>query len=394
MSWQRRLNDALITLVRWERRVDPYIRPLWDRLFRAPLQWLLQGQLQLRRRPDGLGLAEERLLPGEDVAATSIVDSMSTFLRQHYPSGHVERAGNTKTYGVVRAELHVADDLPPALRHGIFTEPAAVFPAWVRFAGPGPLAPADLDDNGILSLGVKVMGVPGSKLIDDEAATQDFTGLTAPSFTTSDVLVNAELHRHMLAGIPLLYFIRPGRSHLTELAMQALYARTHTSPLDTTYWSCGAYLLGFGQAVQYRFVPQPHKRSTVPWRASADYLREALSASLSAADFCFDLCVQVQTDPFRMPIENGLVVWPERMSPPVRVATLRLPAQQFDSPAQLAFADRLSINPWHCLPEHRPLGNLNRARREIYLCLSRLRQQMNDVPHVEPTGSETFTPRK
>ena len=389
MSWQRRFNDAMLTLVRWERRIDPYVRPVLDRLFRAPLQWLIQAQLRLRRRPDGLGIAEERVLPGEEQAAAAIVESMSAFLRQHYPSGHVERAGNTKTYGVVRAELHVADDVPAALRRGIFAE-VAVFPAWVRFAGPGPLAPADLDDNGILSIGVKVMGVPGPKLLDDEVATQDFTGLTAPSFTTSDILVNAELQRHVLEGTPLVYFVRPGRSHLTELAMQALYARTHTSPLDTTYWSCAAYLLGSGQAMQYRFVPQPHRRSRVRWRPSPDYLREALSATLGAQDFCFDLFVQIQTDPFRMPVENGIVVWPDRLSPPVRVATLRLPAQRFDSAAQLAFADRLSVNPWHCLPEHRPLGNLNRARREIYLHLSQLRQQMNDVPHVEPTGNETF----
>ncbi|HZJ06970.1 MAG TPA: hypothetical protein VFD59_16065 [Nocardioidaceae bacterium] len=391
MSWQRRLNDALVTLVRWERRIDPYIRPALDWLFRAPLQWLIQAQLNLRRRPEGLGVAEERLLPGEQQATAAIVESMSSFLRQHYPTGHVERAGNTKTYGVVRAELHVHADIPVALRRGIFAQPA-VLPAWIRFAGPGPLAPADLDDNGILSIGVKVMGVPGAKLLDDEAETQDFTGLTAPSFTTSDVVVNSELQRRVLEGTPLMYFLRPGRSHLTELAMQALYARTHTSPLDTTYWSCAAYLLGTGQAMQYRFVPQPHRHSKVPWRPSPDYLREALSATLRSEDFFIDMLIQVQTDAFRMPVENGLVVWPDRLSPPVRVATLRLPAQRFDSPEQLAFADRLSVNPWHCVPEHRPLGNLNRARREIYLHLSHLRQQMNDVPHVEPTGEETFAP--
>jgi hypothetical protein len=48
----------------------------------------------------------------------------------------------------------------------------------------------------------------------------------------------------------------------------------------------------------------------------------------------------------------------------------------------------LSINPWHCLPEHRPLGNQSRARRRMYQELSRLRQHMNRTPHVEPTGDE------
>jgi hypothetical protein len=103
-----------------------------------------------------------------------------------------------------------------------------------------------------------------------------------------------------------------------------------------------------------------------------------------------DLLVQVQTDPRLMPLEHAGVVWSERRSPPRAVATLRLPAQSFDSHAQRAFADRLSYNPWHAMPAHRPLGNQNRARRRIYTELAAARQRMNDVTHIEPTGKEEF----
>ena len=72
------------------------------------------------------------------------------------------------------------------------------------------------------------------------------------------------------------------------------------------------------------------------------------------------------------------------------VATLRLPKQKFDSPAQMAFAKQLSYNPWHTIADHRPLGNQNRARRRMYLVLSGLRHSMNAVPHYEPTGNEVF----
>ena len=78
-------------------------------------------------------------------------------------------------------------------------------------------------------------------------------------------------------------------------------------------------------------------------------------------------------------------------SPYVPVAELRLARQRFDEPAQLAFADNLSYNPWHSLEAHRPLGNQNRARRRMYQELSRLRQSMNQAPHIEPTGAERFT---
>jgi hypothetical protein len=113
-------------------------------------------------------------------------------------------------------------------------------------------------------------------------------------------------------------------------------------------------------------------------------------ATLAARDVEFDIMVQVQTDPHRMPIENASVRWPERLSPMVPVATLRIPKQRFDSPKQMAFAHNLSYNPWHCIPEHRPLGNQSRARRRMYYELSRLRQSMNATPHVEPTGDEVF----
>jgi hypothetical protein len=106
----------------------------------------------------------------------------------------------------------------------------------------------------------------------------------------------------------------------------------------------------------------------------------------------FDLTVQLQTDPRRMPVENNGVRWPERLSPRIPVARLRLPAQRFDSSAQLAFADNLSYNSWHCVSSHRPLGNQNRARRVIYVQLSKLRQEMNGEPHSEPTGDEVFEP--
>ena len=113
-------------------------------------------------------------------------------------------------------------------------------------------------------------------------------------------------------------------------------------------------------------------------------------AALTAGDVEFDVRLQLQTDPHFMPIENNAVLWPEKLSPRVSVATLRLPRQQFDSPAQMAFARRLSYNPWHCIAEHRPLGNQSRARRQMYWVLSELRHTMNEVPRYEPTGDEVF----
>ena len=61
-------------------------------------------------------------------------------MRAHYAPGEFQRAGNTKTHGVVRGEFTVRDDVPAKWRHGVFAEPRT-FRAWVRFAGPGPASP-------------------------------------------------------------------------------------------------------------------------------------------------------------------------------------------------------------------------------------------------------------
>jgi hypothetical protein len=383
------ISDALVWLMNSERRVDPLFRDQFDALFQRPLTGLVQLLINARRRNEQLAIAEERLLANEDAITRAIIEQMARFTREHYPHGGALRAGNTKTHGVVRGSFEVRRDLPPALRVGLFREPRA-YPAWVRFAGPGPLAPPDVEDAGILSIGIKVMGVDGPKLLDDERATQDFTGISAPTFTTPNVIENVKLQRWIGAGTPVFYFINPLDSHLLDALMQGLYARTQANPLELQYWSCTPYLFGPGRAIQYTVRPRARKRDRPPRRFTDNYLREAMARTLAEREVAFDFLVQFQTDAHRMPVENASVRWPERLSPFRPLARLRIPRQQFDSPEQLRFGENLAFNPWHAMPEHRPLGNQNRARRAIYQELSRLRQELNGLPHAEPTGEEVF----
>jgi hypothetical protein len=386
------LHQALLGLMKVERRFDPFFRPGFDAILREPLAGLTQALIKLWSKDEGLRLAEEKPLPDEEALLKAIIADMGAYMHAHYSPGRFERAGNTKTHGVVRGEFSVRNDLPAELRHGVFAEPRT-FRTWVRFGGPGPASPPDIEDVGILSIGIKLLGVPGLKLLDDEKFTQDFTGISAPTFTTPNLKENVKLQAAIRKGTPLYYFINPFDTHLLDGVMQGLWARTHTSPLETPYWSCVPYRLGEGQAIQYSLRPRSKGRSRVPrlpLRPVENYLREAMVATLAQKDVEFDFLVQRQADPRRMPIENASVRWQGMLSPPLPVATLRLPQQKFDSPAQLAFAHNLAFNPWHCVPEHRPLGNQNRARRRIYQELSRLRQSMNSMPHLEPTGNEVF----
>lgn len=388
-------HALLVFLLHLERRFEPFFRPWLNALLREPAAALIQYFYNLRRPNLGLGLAEERIEPDEETSLQSMIDTMREHLAQDFRPGAMERAGNTKTHGILRATLTVHDDLPENLRRGLFAEPAS-YRCYVRFSGPGPHVEPDIDDVGFISIGVKVMGVPGPKLMDDEKFTQDFTGVCTPTFVTPNTRSNAKLQEWSRRHLPVFYFFDPSGptgTHLLDFLMQGLWNETQYNPLGHEFYSCVPYLLGEGQAMQYRFRSLsrvPRKIPRVPLRPPDNYLRDNMVQTLAQQDVEFHLLVQVQTDAHRMPIEDAGVRWPESLSPAIPVATLRIPRQRFDSPAQFAFARNLTINPWHCLPEHRPLGNQSRARKRMYYELARYRQMQNGVEHVEPTGDEVF----
>lgn len=386
-------HDVMVELLHIERRLEPYFRRSLNALLREPTAQLLQFLINLRRRDEGLALAEEKIDADEEQSLNEIIDLMADQMRGHFRPGHYERGGNTKAHGVLRATVTIRDDLPEHCRKGIFAEPRT-FKAYVRFSGPGPDVPADIRDVGFTSMAVKLMGVPGEKLMDEEKHTQDLITICTPTFVTPNTRENAKLQYWSLRDMPLYYFLNPKDSHLLDFFMQSLWNETQYNPLGQRHWSCVPYLLGEGQAMMYSFVPKTEVHTRIegaPFgRIPFNYLRENMVRTLKEKDVEFDLRIQLQTDPYRMPIENNAVRWPEKLSPFITAATVRIPRQTFDTPAQFEFAKRLKFNPWHCIPEHRPLGNQSRARFRMYQTLSNFRQQMNSTTHLEPTGEETF----
>jgi len=386
------LSDASTSLVHLERRFDPFFRPAFDAILRDPLTSLATSLINSRRTNEGLEIAEEKALQDEEEWVDSIIKSFTDQMTLLWKPGRFERGGNTKTHGIVRAEFIVHDDLPPELRRGIFAQPRT-YPAWVRFSGPGPYITPDIDDVGFMSIGIKLMRVAGPKLMEEEKFTQDMFAVSTPTFVTPDVRANAQLQIESLKNAQIFYFLNLHQHHVLDLIMQSLWIKTQSSPFEAPYFSCVPYLLGEGQAMQYSVWPKIERRTRIPrlpFRPPDDYLRDAMVAALNSGDVELDIRLQLQRDSHLMPLENNAVLWPEKLSPRISAATLRMPRQKFDSAEQLDFAKKLSYNPWHCIAEHRPLGNQNRARRRMYWALATLRHNMNATPHYEPTGDEVF----
>lgn len=380
-------HRALTTLLYLTRRATT-LRRAFDAVLQRPLTELLQAWARARRHHGNvdadLALAEERELPGERAAMRAITTEMSAFLRRHYPNGGAERAGNTKTYGLLEASLEVPP-LPADLSVGLFARPAT-YPAWVRFAGPGPLATPDIRNNGVLSIGVKLRSVCGRTLLDEEPDSLDLTGISTPTFTTPNVLENRKLQRYIGRGLPAFYFLNPRDPHLFDMLMQALYARAHASPFETSYWSGVPYLFGPGRAFRYRLAPTAQTRSRVPLPAPDDYLREAMQRRLRHGAVTFDLHIQLQERPALEPVEDASLIW---RGAETKVARLTIAPQDFHTPTRVRLARDMTINPWHTIAEHRPLGNQNRARRDIYLAASRVRHELNNATHRAPGSANS-----
>jgi hypothetical protein len=186
------LSGLITFLVHVESRFDPFVRPAFDAVLRDPIASLTTALINRKRPNEHLKIAEEKPIPDEEAYVDSIIASFDKQMRLLWKPGGFERGGNTKTHGIVRGEFIVHDGLPARLRHGIYAEPRT-YKAWVRFSGPGPYVTPDIEDVGFMSISIKLMGVPGPKLMDDEQFTQDMFGVSPPTFVTPDVKANAQL---------------------------------------------------------------------------------------------------------------------------------------------------------------------------------------------------------
>jgi hypothetical protein len=67
----------------------------------------------------------------------------------------------------------------------------------------------------------------------------------------------------------------------------------------------------------------------------------------------------------------------------VKLAELTIPSCDIDSFEAKQEEHRLrdlSFNPWHAIAEHRPIGNIQRARRLIYQTSAKYRARDPDPP--------------
>jgi len=356
---------------------------------------LMPGIAAIRALASGQWDAHEEISPPGEMAALEQIAALTLAkLDRDYPAGvrPVRRDQHPKSHGCVRAEFVVGADVPASLRHGIFRE-AGTYQAWIRFSSsagvPKPQPDSKRDAHG---MAIKVMGVTGAKIVaaERDATTQDFIVANSKVFFCRNAADYVELASKMAEGKFLGFFFgrSPTKWRLREFVnMLVATQRKVRNPLRIQYWSQTPSALG-PNVVKYSVKPRSGAADSEHASKGANALEDAMKRQLASAEWSFDFMVQVQTDPATMPVEDPTVVWKERLSPFQKVATVRIPSQDFTSEARKTFAENLTFTPWHSLPEHRPMGGINRVRRVVYERISKTRHERNGVPLHEPTGDE------
>ena len=333
--------------------------------------------------------------PSDEATAIEQVKQIVADLQQrdNPPDTAPSRRGqHPKAHGCVKAEFTVSDAVPEPLRHGIFKEPKT-YPAWIRFSPSA--SPRQPDTNSdVHGMAMKLMKVEGEKILaaEKDAQTQDFLTINDPAFFIRNATDYVLFSAAFATGNPLPFFFgwNPFRWRLHEFIRLLTMARhSFSNPLQSQYWSTTPYKLG-PHAIKFSTQPCSSTVDPMPESPSPDFLHAAMAKQLATEDVYFDFLVQLQTHPVKMPVEDATFPWSETQSPFQKVASICIPKQPVDPPEIKAFCENLSFNPWHSLPDHRPLGCINRIRRAVYETLAQMRHQMNQVPNQEPTGDEVF----
>jgi hypothetical protein len=312
----------------------------------------------------------ENVAPDEDERFGAYGRALRDLQKKRAAGKTVHRALHAKAHVGVRATFEVMPDLPEHARHGIFAAPGK-YEAFARFSnGAGAVQHDKRAD--VRALAIKVLGVPGKKVIAglESAKTQDFLAVqsSVTPFKTPDEFVAfvraAAVPRTLLLNLFWSVGVLRTFSILRRLARGPV-SRPVATMAGMAFYSAVPIRIG-PYAARYAFVPRQATDAPLPHERERDYLMRDLATRLRDGALEWDVKLQFFETESRTPIEDASVDWD---SPYITVARLSIAKQDVESDdgkKTAELVETLSFDPWHALVEHTPLGAMMRARKYAY----------------------------
>lgn len=343
----------------------------------------------------------ETIEPDEAETIQGLTEQMTFIIDQtNEIDGHAVRSVHAKSHAILQGRLEVLDDITPELAQGVF-QPGKAYDALIRVS----TIPGDVLRDSVSvprGIAVKLFGVEGERLPGSEGeVTQDFLMASGPAFSAPDAktfLKNLKLlarttERGEWAKAALSAILRPVEKVIEAVGLSSPMLNTFggfqpTNPLGQEYFSQTPYRYG-DYIAKLRLVPSEGSVKAVEGETvdldDPNAIREAVIATLATQGGAWTVEVQLNRDLKKMPIEDASVAWKEALSPFQPVATLTVPAQEAWSAERSAVVDEgVAFRPWHGIEAHRPLGNVNRARKPVYPASAEHRSRLTGCPIHEP----------
>ena len=333
---------------------------------------------------------KENIEPDEATQFAGFATRIQEIIKKLNKDGDPHRGFHAKPHGAMSGELKILPGLPEYAQFGMFKD-AKTYPCYVRFSNGVGVQVSDARPD-VRGFAVKVVGVPGKKLLDGEesALTQDFLSTNSPVSLARNAkqfmaFANANVNQLTLPFTLGRELGAREAARITAFLATSL-ARPIRSMAVETFWSGAPIKLG-PYAVKFVWKPvgADAAHGILP---SRDGLRQDLHDRLAKGDLRYDLYLQFFVSEQLTPVEDSSVEWLEKDAPPVKVGELTIAKRDLDAARaqkEEDFVNSLAFSPWHCTEDLRPIGHTMRARKVVYKASSELRRHA-----PEPTGSEHF----
>src|SRR5262249_2558024 len=245
----------------------------------------------------------------------------------------------------------------------------------------------------VRGLAVKVLGVPGKKIIPglEDATTQDFLFIQLSSLAfrdTEEFMAFVRAIANPLLALPRLFGAFGFRLFALLGRLRAALAPGRSTLAGVRFYTAVPIRMG-EHAGKLSLIPADPVAAVSSAAAAAgpDALADDLAARLAAGPLRYDLAVQLYRNDRDTPIEDASVEWKDDVAPWIKVGRLTIDRQDTRGAGGrkvAEYVERLSFDPWHALVEHRPLGDIMRARNVAYRVSTKER---GAAP--EPDGTET-----
>lgn len=323
----------------------------------------------------------------EQQLTNEIIAVIAQFIDRRFNEGRrpALRDAHAKDTGCVKAVFRINKSLPRELRHGVFSRNCD-YDAWIRFSD----ANSEVRNSrwpDARGMAIKLVGVDGPKLLVD-SDNQDFIMVNHPTFFIDDLqryLDTLKIFHSGGASEQLWSLARLNRQERWR-AIRTNLTSVIANPLFSQYWSMTSYRFGLRAgpktAIKFTVKPRLPKAQSfidkwVTILSPGFSSKNELAKVLAEREVTFDFFLQRFRNHEETPVENSMQEWAEEVAPLEPVATIIIPQQDVISEERDWFCENLSFNPWHCLAEHKPLGTVNRVRKQIYLEISKRRHDLN-----------------